>query len=144
MDNTTADFAATPGDAVSSTAHTTIQSSCRTITNHVYHRKHSEIKVEKKALLKLLRGKLEGNHTAGELEEPLEYNNHCKSSAVLVATSEIDINGVKVTKLASKILAKQAGLSLDALSHCTYPQTKGARNTLKFLKVTLMSVGISY
>lgn len=142
MENTTADFAATPGDAVSNTAHTTIQSSCR--TNHVYHRKHSEIKVEKKALLKLLRGKLEGNHTAGELEEPLEYNSHCKSSAVLVATSEIDINGVKVTKLASKILAKQAGLSLDALSHCTYPQTKVARNTLEFLKVTLMSVGMSY
>lgn len=81
-------------------------------------RKHNEVKVEKKALLKLLRGKLEGDHTASELEEPLEYNNHCKSSAVLVATSEIDINGVKVTKLASKILAKQAGLSLDALSHC--------------------------
>lgn len=40
---------------------------------------------------------------------------------MLVATSEIDINGVKVTKLASKILAKQAGLSLDALSHCTCP-----------------------
>ncbi|KAJ4422303.1 hypothetical protein N0V82_003058 [Gnomoniopsis sp. IMI 355080] len=80
-------------------------------------KKHSEVKVEKKALLKLLRGKLDGNHTAGELEEPLEYNSHCKSLAVLVATSEIDINGVKVTKLASKVLAKQAGLSLDALSH---------------------------
>lgn len=88
--------------------------------NHVRFRKHSEVKVEKKALLKLLRGKLDGNHTAGEVEEPLEYNSHCKSSAVLVATSEIDINGVKVTKLASKVLAKQAGLSLDALSHCMF------------------------
>lgn len=90
------------------------------LANRVRDRKHSEVKVEKKALLKLLRSKLEGNHTAGELEEPLEYNSHCKSSAVLVATSEIDINGVKVTKLASKVLAKQAGLSLDALSHCMF------------------------
>ncbi|KAF3767557.1 hypothetical protein M406DRAFT_41078, partial [Cryphonectria parasitica EP155] len=37
--------------------------------------------------------------------------------AVLVATSLIDINGIQVTKLASKILARHAGLSLEALSH---------------------------
>lgn len=87
---------------------------------HVRHRKHSDVKVEKRNLLGLLRGKLEGDHTASEVTEPLEYNTHCKTSAVLVATSDIDINGVKVTKLASKVLAKQAGLSLDALSHCTF------------------------
>lgn len=48
---------------------------------------------------------------------PLEYNTRCKTSAVLVATSEIDINGIQVTKLASKVLAKHGGLSLDSLSH---------------------------
>ncbi|CAN8102818.1 unnamed protein product [Discula destructiva] len=80
-------------------------------------RKHSEIKLEKRALLTSLRGKLQGDHTAHECTEPLEYNSHCKTSAVLIAVSEIDINGIKVTKLASKVLAKQAGLSLDALSH---------------------------
>lgn len=81
-------------------------------------RTHSEVKVEKKELLRLLRGKLEGDHTASEVVEPLEYSHRCKTSAVLIATSEIDINGIKVTKLASKVLARQAGLSLDALSHC--------------------------
>lgn len=73
--------------------------------------------MEKKALLKLLRSKLDGNHTEAELEEPLEYTTKCKTSAVLVATSAIDINGIKVTKLASKVLADHVGLSLDALSH---------------------------
>lgn len=85
--------------------------------NHIRHRKHSEVKVEKKALLKLLRAKLIGDHTEAELEEPLEYNPRCKTSAVLVATSAIDINGIQVTKLASKVLADKVGLSLDALSH---------------------------
>lgn len=81
------------------------------------HRKHSDTKVEKKALLKLLREKLDGDFTASEVDEPLEYSHRCKTSAVLVATSAIDINGIKVTKLASKVLAKHAGLSLDSLSH---------------------------
>lgn len=116
MNDTTTDYIAAPRRMISTINHAAAQIPSH--ADHLCHRKHSEIKVEKKALLKLLRGKLEGDHTAGELEEPLEYNSHCKSSAVLVATSEIDINGVKVTKLASKLLAKQAGLSLDALSHC--------------------------
>jgi len=80
-------------------------------------KKHGEVKEDKKALLKLIRSKLYGNHTLAELEEPLEYNSKCKTRAVIVVTSEIDINGIKVTKLASKILMKRAGLSLDSLSH---------------------------
>lgn len=68
-------------------------------------------------LLKLIRSKLNGNHTASELDEPLEYSSRCKTRAVLVVTSAIDINGIKVTKLASKLLMKSAGLSLDSLSH---------------------------
>lgn len=67
--------------------------------------------------MKSLREKLDSDFTASELDEPLEYNPRCKTSAVLVATSAIDINGIKVTKLASKVLAKHAGLSLDSLSH---------------------------
>lgn len=141
MNDTTADFVTALSLMISTTGYTTIQSPRR--TDHVHHRKHSENKVEKKALLKLLRGKLEGNHTAGELEEPLEYNSHCKSSAVLVATSEIDINGVKVTKLASKLLAKQAGLSLDALSHCTCPQPKVSTSPLELMNNTFMSLRVS-
>lgn len=73
--------------------------------------------MEKRALLKHLREKLNGDRTAAELDPPLEYTTRCNTSAVFVATSEIDINGIQVTKLASKILAKNAGLSLDALSH---------------------------
>lgn len=88
-----------------------------TTDNTPHRRKHSEIKADKKVLLKLLREKLEGDFTASELDEPLEYDSRCKTSAVLVATSPIDINGIKVTKLASKVLAKHAGLSLDSLSH---------------------------
>lgn len=80
-------------------------------------RQRSETKVEKKALLKLLRDKLEGDFTASEVDEPLEYSHRCRTSAVLVATSPIDINGIKVTKLASKLLMKHTGLSLDSLSH---------------------------
>ncbi|KUI54870.1 hypothetical protein VP1G_02281 [Cytospora mali] len=80
-------------------------------------KKHGEARDEKKALLKLIRAKLNGNHTVSELDEPLEYNSRCKTSAVLVVTSAIDINGIQVTKLASKLLAKHAGLSLDSLSH---------------------------
>lgn len=83
---------------------------------YFFKRKHQEVKVEKKALLKLLRAKLNGDATAAELEEPLEYSSRSKTSAVLVATSYIDINGIQVTKLASKALAK-AGLSLESLSH---------------------------
>lgn len=81
------------------------------------HRKHSGSKVEKKALLKLLREKVHDDFTASEVDEPLEYNPRCKTSAVLVATSPIDINGIKVTKLAAKILLKHTDLSLDSLSH---------------------------
>lgn len=81
------------------------------------HRKHSETKVEKKALLKLLRDKLGNDITASELDEPLEYSHRSKTSAVLVVTSPIDINGIKVTKLAAKILLKHTDLSLDSLSH---------------------------
>ncbi|KAK7712951.1 hypothetical protein SLS64_001441 [Diaporthe eres] len=80
-------------------------------------KKHGEVKDDKKVLLKLIRSKLNGNHTASELDEPLEYSSRCKTSAVLVVTSAIDINGIKVTKLASKLLMKSAGLSLDSLSH---------------------------
>ncbi|PSR90652.1 hypothetical protein BD289DRAFT_365811 [Coniella lustricola] len=80
-------------------------------------RKHNEAKAEKKALLTLLRAKIEGNVTTAEIDEPLEYSSRCKTSAVLVATSAIDLNGIQVTKLASKVLAKHAGLSLEALSH---------------------------
>lgn len=80
-------------------------------------RKHGEVKDDKKALLKLIRSKLNGDHTACELEEPLEYTSRCKTRAVLVATSAIDINGIQVTRLASKLLMKSAGLSLDSLSH---------------------------
>lgn len=36
---------------------------------------------------------------------------------MLVVTSAIDINGIQVTRLASKLLMKSAGLSLDSLSH---------------------------
>ncbi|ROW08022.1 hypothetical protein VPNG_06061 [Cytospora leucostoma] len=79
--------------------------------------KQSEARDEKKAFLKLIRAKLNGNHTLAQLDEPLEYNPRCKTSAVLVITSAIDINGIQVTKLASKVLAKHAGLSLDSLSH---------------------------
>lgn len=88
-----------------------------TDTSSHTHRKHSETKVEKKALLKLLRDKLGDDITASELDEPLEYNHRCKTSAVLVVTSPIDINGIKVTKLAAKILLKHTDLSLDSLSH---------------------------
>lgn len=80
-------------------------------------RKHGEVKDDKKVLLKLIRSKLNGNHTASELEEPLDYKSRCKTRAVLVVTSAIDINGIQVTKLASKLLMKSAGLSLDSLSH---------------------------
>lgn len=80
-------------------------------------RKHGEVKDDKKTLLKLIRSKLNGNHTASELEEPLEYRSRCKTRAVLVVTSAIDINGIQVTRLASKLLMKSAGLSLDSLSH---------------------------
>jgi hypothetical protein len=80
-------------------------------------RKHGEVKDDKKALLRLIRSKLNGDHTASELDEPLEYRSRCKTRAVLVATSAIDINGIQVTKLASKLLMKSAGLSLDSLSH---------------------------
>lgn len=84
---------------------------------NTHYRKHSEARDEKKALIKHIRAKLNGNHTLAGLDEPLEYNSRCKTSAVLVITSAIDINGIKVTKLASRILAKHAGLSLDSLSH---------------------------
>lgn len=47
----------------------------------------------------------------------MEYSSRCKTRAVLVVTSAIDINGIQVTKLASKLLMKSAGLSLDSLSH---------------------------
>lgn len=80
-------------------------------------KKRAEVREEKKALIKHIRAKLNGNHTVGEIDEPLEYNPRCKTSAVLVVTSAIDINGIKVTKLASKLLAKHAALSLDSLSH---------------------------
>ncbi|KAI7783932.1 hypothetical protein LA080_010957 [Diaporthe eres] len=80
-------------------------------------KKHGEVKDDKKVLLQLIRSKLNGNHTASELDEPLEYSSRCKTRAVLVVTSAIDINGIKVTKLASKLLMKSAGLSLDSLSH---------------------------
>lgn len=80
-------------------------------------RKRGEAREEKRALVKHIRAKLNGNHTVAELDEPLEYNPKCKTSAVLVVTSAIDINGIQVTKLASKLLAKHAALSLDSLSH---------------------------
>lgn len=102
-------------------------------------RKRTEVKVEKQNLLRLLRGKLEGDHTASEVAEPLEYNKHCKTSAVLIATSEIDINGIKVTKLASKVLSKQAGLSLDALSHCTSHCLRSAFATRFFVHASPIS-----
>ncbi|ROW09616.1 hypothetical protein VMCG_02384 [Cytospora schulzeri] len=79
--------------------------------------KQSGAREEKKALIKHIRAKLNGNHTVADLDEALEYNPRCKTSAVLVVTSAIDINGIQVTKLASKLLAKHAALSLDSLSH---------------------------
>lgn len=81
------------------------------------HRKKQDARDDKKALLKLLAAQLDGDETAAELTEPLEYNPRSHSQAVLVVTSNIDINGIKVTKVASKILSKHAGLSLDSLSH---------------------------